>query len=1088
MATKRVVFFSALFLLVFIVTGNAQPNPDKYTAKWRSIDSLISRKGLIESALAEVNTLGALARQEKNKPQEIKALVYRLSLGQARTDSGTLFAIGHLEKELAAQDRQPARAILQCMLAGLYQRYIGENRYAFMGRTNTSGFVKTDVATWSTDDFVKKIHGLYQEALADEDLLWRTPVDQYSPILIKGNTPALRPTLFDLLAHTALEYFTMGESIIQPSVTPTDSLSSHKQALLLFQRLIRRHLTDKTPDALIDIDLQRIGFIHQYSVGVDKEEEYMRMLEAVTDKYGTLPAAAEAWYLQAEHYALQANPSLDQRDSTGNRKAVAICEKVLTQKDSSEGRAHCERLLYNLRQQDLDLTMEKVNIPNRPFRVLVNWRNFPRLYLRLIRVDDPMSEPAYDAYDSMFWKKMLRRPVYRAWGQDLPETKDYTLHRVEVAIGSLPPGSYILLASTNANWELGGATMGIREIAVSNISYISQENDYYVLNRETGAPLADATVQLWEERGGNRTSWKKGDSFTTDGQGHFLLKRKNTNDDRQVRLEIMTPGDHLYPTDEFYYYYRGGRGKEMVLTGEKYEARQAHSYLFTDRSIYRPGQTVYFKGIELTKDADSHKDKPRAGVTIRVTLVNANGQKVDSLQLTTNEFGSYNGTFRLPEQQLNGSFSIQEDSSRGSTSFQVEEYKRPKFYVEYGKQQGSYRVGDSIRVSGFAKGYSGNGIDGAKVVYHITRRAHFRYPWLIWRRPMPAGEAEIGHGEVLTDAQGQFKLRFYALPDQQISPATKPEYDYEISADVTDINGETRNGKTTLVAGYTAIRLTIDPAGGDHLPVDSLRDIAVSATNLSGEPVGADVGLLIYPLQAPQRLIRQRLWEAPDRYILPETDFLDSFPHDEYREESKKESWEKGKPLWEKSWPIGDSGKARVVLPAGLLTTGWYLIEVAGTDKYGQRVTDRRYVNLVDGKTGRPANPEYEWTSDGDVRAEPGGKVAVTGGSSAGDVFVIRTVERTEGNEYGHFTLNREGKNTEWTITEADRGGFRVRDAFVKDNRLYTHYTTVHVPWTNKELSIHYGTYRDKTLPGSGEKWQMTISGSKGEQVSAEVL
>src|SRR5579859_3051769 len=113
MATKRVVFFSALFLLVFIVTGNAQPNPDKYTAKWRSIDSLISRKGLIESALAEVNTLGALARQEKNKPQEIKALVYRLSLGQARTDSGTLFAIGHLEKELAAQDRQPARAILQ---------------------------------------------------------------------------------------------------------------------------------------------------------------------------------------------------------------------------------------------------------------------------------------------------------------------------------------------------------------------------------------------------------------------------------------------------------------------------------------------------------------------------------------------------------------------------------------------------------------------------------------------------------------------------------------------------------------------------------------------------------------------------------------------------------------------------------------------------------------------------------------------------------------------------------------------------------------------------------------------------------------
>jgi len=193
----------------------------------------------------------------------------------------------------------------------------------------------------------------------------------------------------------------------------------------------------------------------------------------------------------------------------------------------------------------------------------------------------------------------------------------------------------------------------------------------------------------------------------------------------------------------------------------------------------------------------------------------------------------------------------------------VEEYKRPKFYVDYEKQKGGYRVGDSIRVTGLAKGYAGNGIDGASVVYRVTRKARFPTPGPPAATPSSVNAAEIGHGQMQTDAGGKFSISFYALPDGQVSKDTKPEYTYEISADVTDPGGETRSGKTDLVAGYTVLRLSIDLAHGDHLPADSLRQIMVNATNLSGEPVAGEIHLAIYPLQAPQRLIRQRLWKHP---------------------------------------------------------------------------------------------------------------------------------------------------------------------------------------------------------------------------------
>jgi Bacterial Alpha-2-macroglobulin MG10 domain/Alpha-2-macroglobulin family/MG2 domain len=1115
MGWKQALVSLVLCLLAFV--GRAQTSSAGYAAQWSIVDSLIAKKGLTESALVNVNRIYAMARREKNQPQMIKALVYRLHLEEQTSDEGLTANIKELESAIDSSN-QPARAVLQNILAGLYQRYLFANYSRFSGRTTISRAKGADVATWSGDDVRKRIVTLYLGLLKEERLLAATSLSSYSAVVVSGNVSQLRPTLFDLLAHMALNYFkTAGSSTIDPikgfemedsvvfadagefaehRFSTPDTLALHYQALVLFQRLIRLHLTDKNPDALIDLEIERLVFANTVAVTDNKENLYRRALNRLTARYGELPAAAQAWYLQAQQYVIDADESSGQQDSTGYLRAKVICEKVLGEKDSSRGKANCSVLLNSIQRQQVFLQMERINIPHRPIAALVHWQNCNRFYLRLYRLDATMEDYKVRVFDSVFWKDLLAREVYRSWDQSLPGTGDLRLHRAEMAIGSLPPGYYALVIGTDSGWGGRHGSRSIGLFTVSNIAYMNQGVDYFVLNRETGHPLAGALVQAWERtytRNGDEL--KKGKSYSTDGEGHFVLDAQHNDPGGAQLLEISIPGDRLDPVDGGVYVPFYSADTALAVTDERtYEEAQAHTYLFTDRSIYRPGQTVYFKGITLTKDRETRRTKVLANLAATLTLFDANGKPVDTLRETTNAFGSFHGSFTLPVGQLNGVFRIFDPGGEGGAYFAVEEYKRPRFFVEYEKQQGNYRAADSIRISGTAKGYAGNGVDGATVRYRVVRQTRFPYHWMFGGRELPVhGDQVIAHGEMKTDAAGKFSFVFFAAPDRSVSINQDPEFHFSVSADVTDIGGETRSASTNVPVAYTSVRLSIALPQGGHVTADSLRRVEVSATNLSGQPVGAKVRVSIYPLRAPQRLVRTRLWEAPDRYIYSEKEWLDSFPHNEYQRELEKESWEKGAKVWDTTQQINGKGW----LAGGSLSPGWYAIEATTMDGSGREVKDLQYMELYDGRTGRPGNPQYAWVPDGTVTAAPGGEVSTVSGSSASDVYVIRTIQRPTGTDFGmgiasgqysHFLLNGELQRTPWRITEKDRGGFGVLDVFMKDNRRYTQWSNVRVPWTNKELDIHYASFRDKTLPGSAEKWQLTIGGHQQDRVSAEIL
>lgn len=1100
------VFLLALASL-FLITVTAQQKMNNYDKAWKKIDSLIEQQGLPASALTEVNKVYTQAQKEKNDAQLIKALIYRAQLRDVKEEEAGPKSIADMEAEIT-KATEPARSIIQNITAGMYWSYFQLNRWKFYNRSATVNFNKADIATWSIDDFHKKIGDLYQASLKNEKLLQQTKLEPFDPIIIKGKMRHLRPTLFDLLALHALAYFKTDERNINKPADAfeiddpaafgdartfathrfkvADSNSLHAKALQLYQRLIQFHLSDTKPDALIDINIERLVFVNSYAVLDNKGSLYRKALEQITTAHGSLPIAAQAWYLLANTYADEAGQYDPLKDTTHRfayLKAKEICEQVVLQKDSSEGKANCINLLTQIQRKEINLQTERVNIPGQPFRVLVTYRNVTQLHFRVVKMDKKTRESlGTDTWNDEYWKKLINLPVIKSFTQNLPDTKDYQQHRTEIKAEGLPVGEYAFLISAANNFSLNKNPLAIQQFYVSNLSYIHKDNDYFVLDRETGAPIARAAVQVWYrsyDYNARKDVERQGENIFSDKNGYFALYPPKTNNNNYFRIEVSTKEDHL-SLDEYQYNYQ--RPEQVFAKAFN------QTYLFTDRSIYRPGQIVYFKGIVINQRQASNQNAILANFSTTLALFDVNGQQVDSVKVTTNAYGSYSGKFTLPSNVLNGAFRIQDMKTNGSNSFSVEEYKRPKFQTVIAKPAGSYRLNDSIKVTGTAKAYAGNNIDGAAVQYRVVRKTIMPLWYYGWGRkiwpPYSREEVEIAHGTTTTKADGSFDIVFKALPDLSVDKKDQPAFHYEVSADVTDINGETRSGSTSVAVAYQALQLNVDAPGKLH--TDSLKNIKVNTTNFNNLFEQASVTLTIHNLKVPARIFRTRYWEQPDQFVMTQQEYQAAFPYDIYKNENEVGTWEKGEKVLEVTDTTTTSGK--FALGKSTLPSGWYVIEAVTKDKYGETVKDIQYVQLYNKSTA--INP----LAFGSIEAEkttyePGETASYQLNSNLDSVFMIHDIGRRDAKEERKFiTLNRNNPSFEIPITENDRGGLGMQIAFVKHNRVYSNTLQFNVPYTNKDLTISYTTYRDKTLPGSAEKWKVKISGYKGDQVAAEML
>ncbi len=1066
-----------------------------YTLNWKRV-SEFEKKGLTQSALEEVRKIFSLAVKDANEPQQIKSAMYQMKYRNMVEEDNAQNNLQYLDT-LRDHATGAAKNILQSMQAEAYWAYQRSQRYRLYNRTALTEENSHDITTWSNEKLHNTITRLYKASLENKNLLQNTPVTKFEAILDKGkNTAHLRPTLYDFLAHQALEYFVSTErDLTKPSYSfiikdpkafspasefsksafaTSDSTSLYYNALLVFQDLLKFHIANKNEDALIDADIRRIQFVYDHGVFVKKDSLYHNALKELQSRYSENSSVAQAGYLQAVLFNSSAESA--KPDSNGKIKAKAIAEEMIRKYKGSEGAINSQNLINSILQPNIVLEVEKVNLPGQPFRNFIRYRNVQEMYFRIVPINRNFLNDLWGKGENEVWSMILKQKHLKSFKIELPAETDFRTHSVEVKMDPLPVGMYMIIGSIESGFSTSKNILSRQVVHISNLAMIGRSgHDYFVLHRETGEPLSGVNVQTWQKNYNYKTrtfDYSAKEKYTSAKDGSFQLKK--TKEYRELNFELAYKGETLFLEDEF--------GTGYFNDFEPKTTKQI--FLFTDRALYRPGQIVYFKGIMLSRNGESKISNILTGEKTEISLYDANGTKVSALPLQTNNYGSFNGRFELPEGLLNGSFNIRDSSGTLYHSINVEEYKRPNFLVEVNRPEGTYRLNDTVTVKGSAKAYAGNALTGAKVTYRVTRKVTFPFWWSYKIFPPYTNNAmEITYGETTTDDHGNFSVDFKAIPDDVSDKKAQPVFNYQVIADITDINGETRTGTTNVTIGYQALHLNL--ISPEKIQADSLKTIRITSTNTAGDFEKALLKVEIFSLIDNGKIFRHRYWEVPDRHLYTRDEFYRMFPHDPYADEDNREKWALKEMVYNRTDTTSKDGYWN--WENKKLGGGWYKIVAGGTDRYGEPVKLESFFYLIDAST--PATEPIQLITSKTI-AEPGETIRYTFRTAFEKVHAIEIIERMNERQEKQLYQSSSKKpiDDQIKVSENDRGGISLSYAFIRNNRVYDVTSHINVPWSNKELEITLSTFRDKILPGSEEKWTVNIKGKQGDKVAAEAL
>jgi hypothetical protein len=1107
----RSLYLSLFILLLLIQPLYSQPMPkpatnNDYQKDWELVAKKV-REGLPKSAQELVEGIYRRAKSEKNVAQQVKALMHLVQYTAALEEDGILKSLSRLEAE-AQQATFPVSPVLYSLLADIYWKYYQRNRYRFLGRTSTTQVLEQDIRTWSLAQLLERIIRCHQLALQDMPQLQKTPLSIYDSILdTAAGSKTYRPTLFDFLAHRALDFYTNDEAglpkpldefellsldglkpaseFVRVKFETSDTLSLKYLALRLYQDLIAFHLSDPKPDALIDVDILRLKYAHALTFNENKDEVYVQSLRQLEQAYRTHPASTDALYALAEHYATlggtQGSDGLN-----GRQRALKICEEAIARAPNSRGAINCKSLKSELLQKQFRLVGERCVAPNQPFRVLASYQNFGKAYFRLVRLPDT-DKWRYEQADGRIEQALKLKPI-RTFTQVFPLPNDLLEHRAEFKVEALPKGHYALLMSAREDFVQENNITQILEFWVTSLSLMTTNvasddeasKTFFVLDAQTGKPLSGAKAQLFHgEYDYQRNQYRitKMGQYTSDAEGKFVVR----NASYAFRVELRYQDDRFIPPDQFF-------------VSRRYPDTQVGEHtitLFTDRSIYRPGQTIYFKGILLKAHADRTRHDVVPNEPVSVTLYDVNGEKVSTLSLSTNQYGTFHGSFLAPTGVLTGRMRIEARSKgSGNTFVQVEEYKRPKFEVGFNPVQGSYRLNEKVRLTGFARSYAGANVTDATVKFRVVREVMFPLWWQWWLPRPKVPDREIAHGTLQTNDKGEFVVEFVATPDRSVPENQYPEFTYTVYADVTDLSGETRSAQTAVQVGYLALRLSLT------LPekIDKTRppSVSIETQNLSGTFEPAQGTLKLYKINPPARVKRSRLWDTPDQVTMTKAEHDSLFPDDYYaNEDNEDQLTSENVGTLPQVFRFDNRTKPETIpIPFASLETGDYLVAVETQDRFGKPLKLEKRFTLYSSLSTELATRVPSFFAIPDERSyEPGDTFRFVWGSAYPDVEAYYELEH-RGRIIKQERLNARRSQQVYRIpiVEDYCGNVTFRIYFVHRYRFYQEEYTIAVPWSNKTLKAEWMSFRSKIVPGAQEEWRLKLSGSKGEQVSAEML
>ncbi|MBL9137904.1 MAG: hypothetical protein JNK85_18710 [Verrucomicrobiales bacterium] len=1073
MKPVRILWF--LIPLLLAPTLNAAAASTR-TSEWASVTNAIAR-GLPKTALELLAPVEAAALRDESWGEAGLAVATRIQM-EVRIQGNQ--PAERVRRWSAAEANAPLalRPLFRALLAHAYRDYLVRNRWRIHQRT--AGSSSDDFETWDLQRLYAEVDRQFTRALESPAHLRAIPIAGFQGLLTAGSLPdAYRPTLYDFLAHEALEFYLaddprpslpeesfelladgpiLGEtaSFLRWDPGTRDAASPRLKAVRLFQELLKFHQQDADQTAFLDVDLARLQMGGNLAVGLDRERRYLESLDRFIDRARDHPVSS-----MSSAYAARALLRADQPDQA-HARAKAGAERF----PESPGGNACTELVDEIEQASLRIRTEGTwtkpwppieihhkNLPSVTFRVVATeWNQF--LQRSRSRPEQPNNTER---------EALLRERPALEWTVPLPPTPDFREKQTLLnAPESLRPGFYFLLASRRPDFAQSPNEITFTPFWVSDLALVVRSRagafEGLVVDADSGLPLRGAKVESWhlDARGERIPAAPR----STDDDGAF---RFEPNPDQRSTLFKATLGDRAVAL-----------GHELWQGGLPPASQvEEQTLFFTDRAIYRPHQLIQYKGICLRADASQSRYQTLANQKIVVLLRDANGSELGRATHSVNDYGSFNGSFTAPGTGLSGALSlVVEQGPDGMAVIQVEEYKRPKFQVTVHPPATPPRLTRQIQVQGRATTYTGAAVDGASVTWRVVRE--IRLPFWRWGRygswPGSGDSQEIAHGRATTDAEGAFSIAFTTTPDLKVPESDRPVFRYHVHTDVTDGAGETRSAERVLSVGYAAIEAGI--TADEWLSRDADIRLSLTTKTLDGDGASSRGMVRIHRLEQPPRVERRQSLDVPPR---PMPGFRPwsrgtTLPIDPG---SPLDSWKLREQLTELPFEIGTNGTATVSVK---LPVGAFRAVLETQDSEGKRVTAEKPLLILDPQA-RQLDVRVpmlvvarSWT------VEPGSTFEALWGTGypTGRAFVEV--------EHQHRLIRRFWTSpdaTQQTISHAladiHRGGVTVHITFIRENRAYIESHRIDVPWSNKAFDIEWGTHRSRLEPGQKERWTATL-------------
>ena len=998
----KIRYLSLIVLLVMSVFAPMQAQT--YDNLWKELE-VLERKDLPKSVISEAMKIYDKAKAEQNVPQMMKAYLTAMQYRSLLTPDSLKVDMNGLEQWASQTGSMEDKAIL----------------YSILGEM-----------TMPAD--VKKGLGYLQASLKDKDRLLLIPVEKLRPMVRVGEASKryFRDNLYNLLARRAIQIMqqyrwqaaakanqtnslpadmTDMDQFVTYQFVPVSDCDLTAAVMQTYQSLLKAYDTETEREGWLLTGIDALNYLYRNFSGNFSNDVCQQELRKWIHTYPAVKTVPEAYLALAQFLQYQNNQV----------ERLRIVREGIAGYPRYEGINQLKNIEKEILNASLSLEIATA-YPGEHQSVKVNYKNLTGITLQLYKVNLPVTSAVLQNRTTHFESKYAR--LQREEHFSLKPTTDYLNVDTTLTIQAPQAGIYFLKAVPDGKKGVSdGTLMNVTALKTIYRPLPDGTLELVVVDAVSGQPVSEAEVTIYTEKGGGYSPQQ---TYQADKQGTLKLDFLNSN---KYWYNAHTAADNAMPILNLWkndYYYKESKRKEVLQ-------------LFTDRSIYRPGQTVYVSGLAYEMEKDS--TRVLADKKYTVSLYDANNNETGKVEVRTNGFGSFSGQFVLPSPCLTGYFSLR--AADTSVSFKVEEYKRPTFDVTFEPVKVEYQVGDSIEVVGMAKTFAGAPVQNARVHYNISRS----YAWVWWF--MGRGSARW-EGEAMTDADGKFSVPVHFEIDSDRRESPLWYYTYNIQADVTDGAGETQQANLSLPLGSTSMVLNMDNLP-DNLVKEKKLEIKLTAMNLSGEPVDTPVTYQVVEMEE-----QKDGQEKEGRKVLTGT---------------------------------VEANKSFVPEAIYALPSGNYRLKLSAKDTQGRECTASKNFLLFSLNDKRPPFVITDWFYQDGLEFDAASPATVYIGSSEKNVYLLYDV--FAGNkrlESKRIELSDSVVSFRFPYKKEYGDGILVSMAFVKDGRLYSHNARIMKPAPEKKLQLKWTTFRDKLRPGQQEEWKLTVLYPDGSPAEAEML